>query len=55
MKRSPQTQAKRARELAVKERRQRKLEKKQNAAAARAVQAPADGGVPSEGATPWPE
>jgi hypothetical protein len=55
MKRSPQTQAKRARELAVKERRQRKLEKKQNAAAARAGTAPADGAVPAEGAPPWPE
>jgi hypothetical protein len=54
MKRSPQTAAKRARELAVKERRQRKLEKKQNAAA-RAVTAPPERDAPAEGATSWPE
>jgi len=55
MKRSPQTQAKRARELAVKERRQRKLEKKQNAAAARADTTPAEGDAPAEGAPAWQE
>jgi hypothetical protein len=41
--RSPQTQAKRAREIAVKERRDRKRAKKAEAAAARRVGDPAAG------------
>jgi hypothetical protein len=45
--RKPETQAKRARELAVKERRERKRARKADAAARRA-----DGGPPSETTSP---